>query len=67
MRRDPAVHQLIADLASERGLRLEYGTHYDALNWQLRWWTEDVLLVLDIQPVSYTHLDVYKRQRHRFG
>jgi len=62
MRRDPALHQLIADLASERGLRVEYDTHYDAFNWEIRWWTDDVLHVLDIQPYPDGRIEVSRRR-----
>ncbi|MCR6625732.1 MAG: hypothetical protein NVV67_05570 [Pseudoxanthomonas sp.] len=62
MRRDPALHQLIADLASERGLRVEYDTHYDAFNREIRWWTDDVLHVLDIQPYPDGRIEVSRRR-----
>jgi hypothetical protein len=62
MRRDPILHQLIADLAQERGLRVEYDTHYDAFNWEVRWWADDVLHVLDIQPYPEGRIEVSRRR-----
>jgi hypothetical protein len=62
MHRDPTLHQLIAELASKRGLRVEYDTHYDALNWEIRWWADDVLHALDIQPYPDGRIEVSRRR-----
>jgi len=61
MRRDPTLHQLLGDLASKSGLRVEYDTHYDAFNWEIRWWTDDGLHVLDIQPYPDGRIEVSRR------
>lgn len=55
---------MIAELASKRGLRVEYGTHYDAFNWEIRWWEDDVLHTLDIQPYPEARIEVYRRYTH---
>lgn len=62
MRRDPILHQMIAELASKRGLRVEYDTHYDGFNWEIRWWADDVLHVLDIQPYPDGRIEVSRRR-----
>lgn len=62
MRRDPTLHQLLGDLASKSGLRVEYDTHYDAFNWEIRWWTDDGLHVPDIQPYPDGRIEVSRRR-----
>ena len=50
MQRDPTLHQLVTLIAQERGLHVAYDTHYDAFNWQIRWWAGGILHAVDIQP-----------------
>ena len=58
MQRDPALHQLITHIAQEHGLRVVYDTHYDAFNWEIRWWNGGVLYAVDIQPYPEGRVEV---------
>jgi hypothetical protein len=40
----------IKAIAAEKGLGLAYNTHYDAFNWELRWWFGKSLHCLNFQP-----------------
>lgn len=65
MRRDPALHQLITAIAREYGQRVVYDTHFDAFNWEIRWWTDGVLNAVDIQPCPEGRIEV-TRLRTRY-
>ncbi len=65
MQRDPELHQLVTLFARQHGLRVVYDTHYDAFNWEIRWWVDGVLNAVDIQPYPEGWIDV-SRLRTRF-
>ena len=48
------------------GYNLYYGWYYDEITGLQKRLDEFHAACPDIPPVSYTHLDVYKRQRYRF-
>ena len=64
MTRDPALHQLITAIAREYDLRVEYDTHYDAFNWEILWWADNVLNAVDIQPFPEGWLEVSRLRTH---
>jgi hypothetical protein len=64
MQYDPALHQLVTLIAQERGLRVEHDTHYDAFNWEIRWWAGNVLHAVDIQPYPEGWVELSRLRTH---
>ena len=60
-----SLRKILEAIASQRGLRLAYDTHYDAGNLELSWWQGKTRHRLDFQqlhaePLQVTHLlDTY--------
>ena len=47
----PAVLiEVLKTVAAERGLQLAQDTHYDAFDWEIRWWSGRQLHRLNFQP-----------------
>jgi hypothetical protein len=68
---DEYIKTIFHRIASARGFRLGYNTHYDAYNYVFSWWQGDIHHRLDFQPMNgslvVTHLtDRYKFLPHVF-
>ena len=46
----PALIEILRAVAAERRLELAHDTHYDAFDWELRWWVGPQLHRLNFQP-----------------
>lgn len=53
-----SLRKILEAIASQRGLRLAYDTHYDAGNLELSWWQEEIRHRLDFQPLHDEPLQV---------
>ena len=58
MQADSSLEDLLTAIAHERDLALAHDTHYDAGNWELRWWHGRARHAIDVQPYPEGRLDV---------
>ena len=61
------LFDILQAVASERRLRLSVDTHYDAGNFVLSWWHQEIRHRLDFQPLHNQPLQVtYLRDKYPF-
>ena len=58
MQTDSLLKELIAEIATDRGLSFAHDTHYDAQNLELSWWQGRVRHSINVQPYPSGRLEV---------